>query len=432
MSDVIEIAASLAESAICVFLCNGFLGFKSEKFRWLKSGVSFILLGLNSVLLSQLDGFENISVGILIALMLVYSFVFLKGKVWEKLLVSLIPTITALPISLIVINTLSVLANNERSAVVTSGGSLRFLGLFLTQTLFFVLCAIIVKIKRNQPYLLNRFQQVIQLSCFFISFVIATLLWNVSKEQDHVSPPFTAMFILIMLLNILLYILMSKMQRDNVTKEEYRLLKASLLAQEKLAVEVRERYVEMKTLRHDMKHCLTAAAELIAEGRANDAKEYIESVVREKINPAAAVISTGSAVIDAAISSKAALCAKNGMELKCMIDTRFEGENDMDMSILLSNLLDNAINGCDPSDPRIELLMKSRKSYLYITVKNKIGASVLAENPALITGKENKKEHGFGIGSIKNIAKKYEGSAEFSEREGYFIAEIWVKMKKNS
>ena len=179
-----------------------------------------------------------------------------------------------------------------------------------------------------------------------------------------------------------------------------------------------------------MKHYLTAAAQLISEDKPREAKEYIESVINEKINPTSAVINTGSAVVDAAINNKITACANKGIEIKCLIDTQFVGVKDMDISILLSNLLDNAINGCDMSEPKIDLTVKSQKSFIYINVKNKISTSVLNDNPNLVTKKEDKSSHGFGIKSIKNIAKKYDGGAEFSEQNGYFIAEVWLKIHK--
>ena len=430
MNDIVEIAASLAECCIVVRLCNGSLGFKSDYLKWIKSGFLFILFALNNVFLSQLDGFENISVGMFLIFSFVYSIFFLKGKIWEKLLVSIIPAITELPINLIIINTLSMLAGNDRSAVMP-GGSMRFLGLLISKVIFFILCEFIIKLKKKQAYRLSRFQQVIQLSCFLISFVIATLLWNVSREQDEVSLIFTVIFLLIVFLNILLYILMSKMQRDNITREEFNLLKATLSAQEKLAVEVKERYTEIKTLRHDMKHYFTAAAELISENKPKEAKKYIENIINEKINTTSAVIATGSAIIDAAINSKISSCEGKGIEIKCLIDTQLAGLNDMDISILLSNLLDNAISGCDMTEPKIELVIQSKKSFTYIAVKNKIGESVLDNNPNLLTKKEDKSSHGFGIRSVKNIAKKYDGSVEFNEEKGYFIAEIWLKNTEN-
>ena len=92
---------------------------------------------------------------------------------------------------------------------------------------------------------------------------------------------------------------------------------------------------------------------------------------------------------------------------------------------------DNAINGCDMSEPKIELVIQSKKSFIIIIVKNKISASVFKNNPNLLTTANDTRNHGFGIRSIKNIAKKYDGSAEFSEQNGYFIAEVWIKNKEN-
>lgn len=430
MNDVIEIAASLASNCIYLRLCNGFLELKSNRLKWLKSAAFIVLTLITDPAIVKLELINDMSGYWAMFIILVYSLLFLKGKIWEKLLVSVMPALIQLPISMITLNIFAGLAGNNRAAALP-GGSMRFYALVVSQLLFFIICEIIIKIKQKQAYSLNIFQQVIQLSCFFISFIISAMLWSYTRERSEASFLFAVIFLLIMFLNILLYILMSKMQKDNVTKEEFNLLKASLSSQEKMAVEVRERYTEMKTLRHDMKHYFTAAAQLISENKPQEAKEYIESVINEKINPSTAVINTGSAVIDAAINNKFTACANKGIEIKCLIDTQFVGVNDMDISILLSNLLDNAINGCDMSEPKINLVIKSKKSFIYITVKNKINTSVLDGNPNLITKKEDKSNHGFGIKSIKNIAKKYDGSAEFSEQNGYFIAEVWLRNTEN-
>lgn len=167
-------------------------------------------------------------------------------------------------------------------------------------------------------------------------------------------------------MNILLYVIMNKMQRDNAMREEYNLLKANIFSQEKLAVEIRERYSEVRTRKHDMKHYLTTAAGLISDDKLLEAKAYIERIVDEKINSSNA----GSAVVDAVINNKIALCNSKGIKMKCAIDTQFESTNDIDISILLSNLLDNAIIGCDIVNPYIELVISRKKSLTLISVKN--------------------------------------------------------------
>ncbi len=426
MNTVIEVATSLVECCIFVRLCNGFFGFKNGKLNWLKSTVAFLFFALNDVWLGGIDGFENISIVTMFLIFIGYSFVFLKGKVWEKLLVSIVPTITALPINLIVMSLFSALSGNERAEVMP-GGAMRIPVLFFSKAAFFLVCEIIIRARKKSTFSLNAYQWVIQLSCFLISFIISSLMWNLFRVQEETKPAFLIIFLLIALLNVLLYILMSKMQRDNMVKEEYKLLKSNISAQEKLALETMERYSEVRTLKHDMKHYLTIATELISNGQSEKAKSYIESVLNEKIAPAGMVVNTGSVVVDAAINSKISLCSEKGISTKCIIDTQFEGSNDVDISILLSNLMDNAINGYDRSNPHIELVISKMKSMTYIAVKNSIAESVLLNNPDLKTDKQNKSEHGFGVKSIRQIADKYDGSIEFKEENGVFIAEVWLK-----
>lgn len=429
MNNIIEACASLLECCIFVRICNGYLGFKNEKLKWLKTSIAYLPVALVDTFLSQIDGFENISVFMILLLLLIYSFVFLSGKVWEKILVSVIPSLTALPINLIVMSVFTILADNNRAEIMP-GGTMRIPVLFFSKAIFFFVCEIVIRTRKKQYHSLSGLQWILQLSCFFISFLMATLLWNVSRDQPEVSPLFLIIFLLIGALNILLYIIMNIMQRDNITREEYNLLKANISSQEKLAVEIRERYSEVKTLKHDMKHYLMTTAELISDGKPSEAKAYIETIVDKKINSSNVGVNTGSAVIDAVINNKIALCNSNGIKMKCAIDTQFENINDINISILLSNLLDNAIRGCDSSEPYIELIISRKKSLTFITVKNSIAASVLADNPDLKTDKSNKSEHGYGIRSIKDIAKKYDGSVEFMEEGGNFIAEIWLKMVK--
>lgn len=429
MNNFIEVFASLLECCIFVRICNGYLGFKNDKLKWLKTLCLFLILSLIDIFLSQLKGFELISIIFLLFSIFTYSMIFLNGKILEKVLVSIIPTTTVLPINLIVITAFGALSGNDRSASLV-GGAMRIPVLFFTKALFFLACEILIRTKNKRSMNLTGYQWAIQISCFIISFLMASLLWNISRTYNDTSPLFLTIFLMIAALNALLYILMNKMQHDNITREEYNLLKANISAQEKLAVEVRERYSEVKKLRHDMKHYLTTAAELISDEKALEAKAYIERVVDEKINFSNAGVSTGSAVIDAVINNKITLCNSKGIKMKCSIDTQFDNTNDIDISILLSNLLDNAIRGCDKSKSDIELIIGHNKSMTYIAVKNNIPVSVLTDNPNLETDKDNKSEHGYGIRSIKDIAKKYDGSAEFFEENGKFIAEIWLKMVK--
>ncbi len=146
--------------------------------------------------------------------------------------------------------------------------------------------------------------------------------------------------------------------------------------------------------------------------------------------PTIAGVDTGSAIIDAVINDCLTRCAEKGIATKCFIDTQFVSENDVDVSILLSNLLDNAIVGCEGVErPIIEITMKTKKALTQISVSNSISESVLDKNPDLETSNTNKSVHGFGIKSVKSIVHSHNGRIDFMEKNGKFIVEIWLNLE---
>ena len=430
MIDLAEILASLAECYIIVRLANRFLGFKSDKLKWAKSIGFFALLAFENIFLSQISIFKNISEILMLLLLFCYSLIFLSGKIPEKILLTVIPVTTTMPINLIVINIFRAASEDPITDLTEPGGALRIPVLFFTKFAFFIVCELLVRILKRNRKLLNSFQWIIQLSCFIITFLITNSLWSISLKHKEMRLDFIFAYIMIALLNILLYILLNKLQHDNITKEEYNLLKANLFAQEKLVIEARTRYSEIKTLRHDVKHYLSTAGELISEGKAEEAKSYIESIIDKKIMPTVVGINTGSAIVDAVINDNLARCAEKGIVTKCFIDTQFVSGKDVDVGILLSNLLDNAITGCKNAERSvIEITIKAKKSLTQIVVSNSISESVLEKNPYLETSSYDKSLHGFGLKSVKSIVQSHNGRIDFMESNGKFIAEIWINLE---
>lgn len=439
MNDMIEIVASLVESYIVVRLCNRFLGFRNQNFMVLKSIIFYIILVAENIWSTWekwqhggtvlMEGMANI---LFVLLTGTYVFLFLKGTVYEKILITFLPSITIVPINLIVLNMIRTLFGEASAELIEPGGRARIYVIIFSKLAFFLVCEFIIHMRKRGKYSLSGFQWGIQLSCFLITFLIAYLQLKMTMKNDNM-PEFLPVSMLIAVLNVLLYILLNRMQRDNIIKEEYRIAEISLSAQEKLIEEAREQYSEMRTLRHDMRHYLTTAAELISAGKVKEAGDYIGQIIEAKVNTTAVGVDTGNAVIDAVLNNRIAVCRKKGIEMKCLIDSGFQGIDDMDISILLSNVLDNAVRGCTGVDSaEIELVIGTRKTLIYIIVKNSIPTSVLSRNPQLETDKENKSAHGFGIMSVRKIAEKYGGSVECREEGESFITEIWLQRREQS
>lgn len=102
--------------------------------------------------------------------------------------------------------------------------------------------------------------------------------------------------------------------------------------------------------------------------------------------------------------------------------------DDLDLYILLSNLLDNAIENCDKGVAKIDMIAELKNEFLIITVCNPIIESVLKGNHKIKTTKKDKDNHGYGISSMNKIAKKYSGKIEFKEEQNYFISKVILRM----
>lgn len=422
-----ELAASVTECLIIVRLCNQCLTMKSQRLRWLKSLSYFAALLTINLLFGQ--EMENLAFVLLFLISGGYILIFFEGKAYEKLLITIFPVITILPINLLSMNMLRVLSGCYYKEVILPGGSLRYHTLVFSKLGFFFVCEMLIHVRRKGKYKLDGIQWLIQFSCLVITFLISWFLWQISVDEHAVVFLF-GVSILIIALNMLFYLIMGKMHRDSMVKEEYRVLKINLAAQERYVDEARERYTQMRTLRHDMRHYLTTAAELLSEERTGEAKAYIETLLKEKIDRAAPGVDTGNVVIDSVVNNRIAVCTKRGIRVKCIIDSQFGSVSDMDLSIVLSNALDNAMNGCaGVNEPEISLTVSSRKAFTQVVVKNTIAESVLSRNPKLETDKEDKAVHGFGIASMQKIAEKYCGSLEFREEDNgsVFVVEIWLQ-----
>ena len=100
-----------------------------------------------------------------------------------------------------------------------------------------------------------------------------------------------------------------------------------------------------------------------------------------------------------------------------------------DLSILLGNTLDNAIEATAnviPCDKRvIDIIIIVMNDNVYITVTNPVIGNIDIEN--MQTQKQNSASHGFGIISMRTIAEKYKGEVLFECENKMFRTMITLK-----
>jgi sensor histidine kinase YesM len=66
------------------------------------------------------------------------------------------------------------------------------------------------------------------------------------------------------------------------------------------------------------------------------------------------------------------------------------------------------------------------KKLLIISVTNPIDKNKIYDNPHFKTTKKDKRKHGFGLLSVKNIVDKCSGTFEIKITDGFFVANVVI------
>lgn len=178
---------------------------------------------------------------------------------------------------------------------------------------------------------------------------------------------------------------------------------------------------------HDLKHQITL---LKAEAGSGKSIEYLEQMEKE-IKIYEAQNKTGNKVLDAVLTSKTLYCQNKGIVLTSVA----EGEalnfmNDMDISALFGNILDNAIESAEKNSDKekrlIHLSVVRQQGFLRIRAENYCEENVVFKDGMPVTTKKDRKLHGYGMKSIQNTAKKYGGSVTAEMKKNWFELRILI------
>lgn len=104
--------------------------------------------------------------------------------------------------------------------------------------------------------------------------------------------------------------------------------------------------------------------------------------------------------------------------------------SEFDMNVLLSNLLENAIQAAEKTEEK-ELVaeVSEKKSVLYIMVKNSYDGVCKKDGDHFLTLKQNDQNHGYGLKNVKRIVKKYHGTMEILEKKPWFTVNIMLYLE---
>ena len=194
--------------------------------------------------------------------------------------------------------------------------------------------------------------------------------------------------------------------------------------------EVRNIYREMRGWRHDYhNHIQTLKAYRHAEE--NEKIDDYLTKLDVDLTSVDKLIKSGNVSIDAILNSKLSLAAsrKITVNAKAIVPAELT-VSEVDLSVILGNLLDNAAEACiklkDEASRFIRFYIVTNRGHLYICVTNASGGRLNRQDGRFITDKPG--FHGLGLMRIDRIVTKYGGYIRRAGEEGAFTTEITLPM----
>lgn len=184
---------------------------------------------------------------------------------------------------------------------------------------------------------------------------------------------------------------------------------------------------------HDLKHQIYA---LCAEGDSINRKEYLESL-QKGLERYEVFCRSGNDVLDILLSAKGLQCAEHQIPFITVVDGKLLDFMDIfDLCSVYGNALDNAIECemkiADREKRLVRVRTYAQQGFVMIVFENNCYETVVFEDGMPVTAPKDGGLHGYGLKSLRHIAKKYGGEAQAGVRNHVFSLNILIPMGNRS
>ncbi len=191
-------------------------------------------------------------------------------------------------------------------------------------------------------------------------------------------------------------------------------------AQKTYVAQAKMRYELTRSFRHDVNSHLSVLAGLLAGGKLEQAKAYLE-----KLKVVAGELSfpyhSGNPVVDILLEDKLELAIADGAEVQVSLRLPQPcGADDLDLCVIFSNALDNAIQACGAVRGKkwISIQGKQQGSFYLLVFENS------CRFPAPVAA-------GIGLSNIRTAAERYGGAMTVEKTSSSFCLNVLLNISRH-
>lgn len=243
--------------------------------------------------------------------------------------------------------------------------------------------------------------------------------WQVSQWQSTL--------LVLEIVDVVALLLFDRLERSAMDREALVAANERARVQDENLQALSQAYSAQRKLTHDFRACLTTLSGLLEQGDVAQAQSYLEEL-KIRQTERILLVNSHNAAIDAVLNQKGYAAQKRGLDLRFRVnDLSALQLNAVDVTLVLGNLLDNAMEACAALPERDRWV---EAEILYHAKGDPPSLSVSVVNPSrpvtvvdgqVATTKPDPMLHGFGLQNVREILGRYGAEYTCFYENGRFV-----------
>lgn len=291
------------------------------------------------------------------------------------------------------------------------------------ERLFLILVGYLVKRARKLRSIHSVQGKWLLLSALFpgLAFLMLMVIFGMCQQNADLSAGAVVFSCVLAVVIVATIYLLDQMEKTEQTAKALSLLNQERELQTEHILALEKNYRAQRKITHDFRNQLQTIYDLLAMNHPDRAIAYIQEL--QGMQTTRLFLSdSGNTIIDAILNHKSQIAKEHEIDVQIHINNLASIAIGTDiLTVLLSNLLDNAIEGCCriTGERQIVLEIIAKDDILWISIKN-TSAPVKFIGNTLPTSKEPKEDHGYGIPRIQYILDQLHAEYVFDFSDGWF------------
>lgn len=417
--NLLSLVGNIVSLVVQIVLCDSFFPRKNRgNLRWIIVAVGFLVGSVFSIFVGSGHGY-TLKMLFEVALYYVLCITLYQSR-WDRSLFVVVTSYAVLYSASYWMNNICMLLLHLTYEEYVWNIPL-YSSIFLLRALVLLALALVIK-KYHSPLSVGKQARAwVPLS---VVFPLSTLLiiWQIytfPNEQEI----WQICLLILDVVDVVALLLLDHLEQSAVNREKLIVAEERTHVQDENIQALSQAYAGQRKMTHDYRAQLSTLSGLLEQGNLEEAKAFL-SEMKDHQSERILLINTHNAAIDAVLNQKGYAGQKKKIDIRFRVnDLSTLKLPRVDVTIVLANLLDNAMEACSqmPESERwVSVQILYGQGLLSISIINP-SLPVQIAGGQIATTKPEPLLHGYGLRNVEDILDKYHAEYTFSFKDGRFI-----------